>query len=214
MIFCAVGFLASVELLYSLWRRYFAEIGVWVVAAGALALGLTAGMPVLLAECDVYEVAVSCGYALTMIAVAAIWNALHESRTRWGWLAGASLAYGLAVASRPSLLFGGVILLVPLIQAWRERQKIWAPLLASTVPMLLIGLGLILYNNLRFDDPWEFGWRYQLTEYRQLTAHRFSLGHLWFNFRVYFLQRAHWHFRFRFLDQATLPPLPVGYGWV
>ncbi len=214
VIFCAIGFLASVNLLRSLWQRYFAEAGIWMVAAGALALGLTTGVPVLLAQCDVYEVAVSCGYALTMIAVAAIWKALHESRKRSGWLATASLAYGLAVASRPSLLFGAIILLVPVIQAWRERQKIWAPLLTATVPILLIGLGLTFYNKLRFDDPWEFGWRYQLTGYRQLTAHRFSLQNLWFNFRIYFLERAHWHGRFPFLQEATLPPLPVGYARV
>jgi hypothetical protein len=31
----------------------------------------------------------------------------------------ASVAYGLAVGARPSLLLGAVILLVPVIQAWR-----------------------------------------------------------------------------------------------
>ena len=38
-IFCAVGFLATVGLLHALWRRYFPEVSVAVVAAGALALG-------------------------------------------------------------------------------------------------------------------------------------------------------------------------------
>ena len=122
VIFCLVGFLASVGLLCALWRRYFAEVSVAVVAAGALALGLATCMPVLLARCDVYEVAISCGYALTMLALAAIWRALHEPERRCRWLAAASLAYGLAVGARPSLLFGAVILLVPVAQAWRERR--------------------------------------------------------------------------------------------
>ena len=166
-------------LLRALWRRYFAEVSVGVVAACALALGLATFTPMLLARCDVYEVAISCGYALTMLALAAIWWALHEpeSRKRSGWLAAASLAYGLAVGARPSLLFGAVILLVPVAQAWREprklsgeRRRIWAPLLAATGPIVLIGLGLMLYNVLRFDNPFEFGWHYQLSGQRQDTA--------------------------------------------
>ena len=69
-----------------------------------------------------------------MLALAAIWKALHEPERRGWWLAAASLAYGLAVGARPSLLFGAVILLVPVAQAWRERRKIWALLLAATGP--------------------------------------------------------------------------------
>jgi hypothetical protein len=61
-----------VGLLCALWRRYFAEVNVVVVAAGALAMGLVTCVPFLLARCDVYEVAISCGYAFTMLALACI----------------------------------------------------------------------------------------------------------------------------------------------
>jgi hypothetical protein len=61
-IFCAVGFLASVGLLHALWRRYFAEVSVGVLAACALALGLVTGVPVLLSQADVYQVPIACGY--------------------------------------------------------------------------------------------------------------------------------------------------------
>ena len=208
---CAMGFLASVYLLRSLWRSYFAEVSVWVVAAGTLALGLATGVPVMLARCDVYEVAISCGYALTMLALAAIWKAAHEPKRRCWWLAAASLAYGLAVGARPSLLFGAVILLAPVAQCWRERRTVLAPLLAAAVPIALIGLGLMLYNALRFDSPFEFGIRYQLAGVRQDTAQRFHLRYLWFNFRVYFLEPARWTGRFPFVHDITVPPLPVGH---
>ena len=211
VIFCVVGFLVSVGLLCALWRRYFAEVSVVVVAAGTLALGLATFTPLLLARCDVYEVSISCGYALTMLAVAAIWKALHESRKRSGWLAAASLAYGLAVGARPSLLFGAVILLVPVVQAWRERRTVLAPLLAMTGPMVVIGLGLMIYNALRFDNPFEFGGHYQLSGERLLTRQFFSLRYLWFNFRVYFLEPARWSGQFPFVHDITEPPLPAGY---
>ena len=182
-----------------------------VVAAGTLALGLVTFTPLLLARCDVYEVSIGCGYALTMLAVAGIWKALHEPERRCRWLAAASLAYGLAVGARPSLLFGAVILLVPVAQCWRERRTVLAPLLAATVPLALIGLGLMLYNALRFDSPFEFGIRYQLAGDPHLTRQFFSLRYLWFSFRVYFLEPAHWSGRFPFVHDITVPPLPASH---
>jgi len=79
-VFCTIGFVTSVGLLYALWRRYFAKVSVGVIVVCAMALGLANCTPCLLARCDVYEVSISCGYALTMLALAAIWKASHESR--------------------------------------------------------------------------------------------------------------------------------------
>jgi tetratricopeptide (TPR) repeat protein len=211
VIFSIIGFLASVGLERALWRRYFSQVSIWGVAACALALGLATAVPVMLPRSAYNEVAISCGYMLTMLALGAIWCALHESERRCRWLAAASVAYGLAVGARPSLLFGAVILLVPAARAWRESRRIWTPLLAATGPILLIGLGLMFYNELRFGNPLEFGWHYQLTGYPQLTGRPFSTRYLWFNFRVYFLQPARWSARFPFVHEIAAPPFPAGY---
>jgi tetratricopeptide (TPR) repeat protein len=210
-IFCALGFLASVGLMRALWRRYFAEVSAGVMVACALALGLATGVPVLLSRSDVYEAAISCGYMLTMLALAAIWCALHEPRRRSGWLAVASVAYGLAVGARPNLLFGAVILLVPVAQAWRERRQVWAVSIAAMGPILLIGLGLMLYNARRFDSPFEFGTHYQLCGRPQPTEQLFRLRYFWFNLRVYFLEPARWSAHFPFVRGIAVPPLPTGH---
>jgi tetratricopeptide (TPR) repeat protein len=220
-IFCAIGFLAGVGLLRALWRRYFAEVSAWVVVGCALALGLGTGVPVLLSRSDVNEVAISCGYMLTMLALAAIWCALHEPRRRSGWLAVASVAYGLAVGARPTLLFGAVILLVPVAQSWRERwpeslpRSMWlSGLTAAMGPIVLIGLGLMLYNARRFGSPFEFGVRYQLAPAPAGHTQYFSPRFIWFNLRVYFLEPERWSFRFPFVHEIAVPPAPAGYGAV
>jgi tetratricopeptide (TPR) repeat protein len=214
LIFCGIGFLVSVGVLVALWRRYFAEVRVGVVAACALALGLASGMPVLLSRSDVYEVSVSCGYMLVMLALGAIWRALHDPEKRTRWLTAASAAYGLALGARPSLLLGGVILLVPVIQAQCEGRRCWPLLTAAVVPVGLAGLGLMLYNGLRFDHPFEFGDHYQLAGERQVTQKFFSLDFFWFNFQVYFLKLASWGGRFPFVREISVTPLPAGYGRV
>jgi len=209
VIFLSVGFLVGVGLLGAVWRRYFKETGVWAVLAGTLALGLANLAPAIVGRCDVYEVAISCGYALTMVALAGVWAALQDARHRWRWLAAASLAYGLALGARPSLLFGAVILLVPIAQGWREKRRLWPLMLAAGAPMVAVGLGLMAYNALRFDNPLEFGQRFQLPA---SPHHQFSPRFFWFNFRVGFLELARWSGRFPFVEDNAGTTLPQGYG--
>jgi tetratricopeptide (TPR) repeat protein len=210
-IFLTVGFLAGMGLLCAVWRRYFKETSVWTVAAGMLAMGLANFAPTMLGRGDVYEVPISCGYALTMLAMAGVWGAMQDGRRRWLWLAGASLAYGLALGARPSLLFGAVILLVPVAKAWREQRRVWPLLLAAGGPIVVIGLGLMIYNTLRFENPLEFGQRYQLP----LRDHQqFSLRYFWFNFRVAFLEPAQWGGHLPFVHDIASPAAPKGYDIV
>jgi tetratricopeptide (TPR) repeat protein len=211
-IFCAIGFLASVGLLRAVWRRYFAKVSVVVLVACAIALGLAAGALPQLSQAGFYQVARACAYMLTMLALGGIWCALHEPERGWRWLAAASAAYGLAVGARPNLLFGAVALLVPVAHAWRERRQVRAVLTAAIVPITLIGVGLMIYNELRFENPLEFGMRYQLNGDQQITAQYLSPHFLWFNLRAYFLEPARWSARFPFVHEAPVPPLPAGYN--
>jgi len=218
VIFYALGFLVAAGLYRAVWRRYFPKVSFRIAMVGILTLGLATGTLNVLSRCDVYEVAMSCGYAFTMLALAAIWCALHGPKRQISWLLMASLAYGLAVGSRPSLLFGVIILLMPAAQAWRaatgpgSRRRVGLLVVAAAGPVMLIGLGLMLYNILRFDSPFEFGWHYQLAAgYRSNTAQLFSLHYLWFNFRFYFLEPMRWTGHFPFLQAAPLPPLPSGF---
>jgi len=217
VIFYALGFLTAAGLLRAFWRRYFPEASIGVAVAGILALGLTTGIPEVLSHCDVYEVAISCGFAFAMLSLAAVWCALHEPKRQVMWLLLASLAYGLAVGARPSLLFGIIILLIPVGQAWcaatgpGSRRRVGWLLVAAIGPAMLIGSRLMLYNTLRFASPFEFGWHYQLTSYKNDTARQFSLHYLWFNLRFYFLEPMRWSGHFPFLQVGPRSPLPSGY---
>jgi tetratricopeptide (TPR) repeat protein len=151
---------------------------------------------------------------LTMLALGALWCAMHEPERKCWWLAVASAVYGLALGARPSLLFGAVILLVPVAQARREGRPVGAPLVAAIIPMMLIGLGLMLYNAMRFGNPFEFGLHYQLHAERRITGQFFGLQYLWFNFRVYFLEPVRWTVRSPFVRGIVMPPAPPHLGYV
>jgi len=216
VIFFGWGLIVAAGLMHAVWRRYFPEVNILVATVCLLGFALGT-QKVLSIWCSVYEVAIVCGFAFTMLAIAAIWRALHEPERRVRWLLLASLAYGLAVGSRPSLLFGLIILLLPVAQTWRaataERsgRRIGLLLAAAIGPVMLIGFGLMLYNFLRFGSPFEFGWHYQLNDAYQITAQQFSPRFLWFNFRFYFLEPTHWSSHYPFIKAVPLLPLPSGH---
>jgi len=218
IIFFTVGIAAAADLLLAIWRRYAPQANIWLAVTAWFVLSLAVALTL---WCNVYEVVLISGFAFVMLALAALWRAWHQPRHRAMWLALASLAYGLAIGSRPSLLFGGVILVMPVIQAWREakdqasyRQAGW--LLAAAVgPIMLIGIGLMFYNDLRFGSPFEFGWRYQLNMiYEPTTARQFSLHYLWFNLRYYFLEPIRWHSQYPYFQKPAMTAVPSGYSVV
>jgi tetratricopeptide (TPR) repeat protein len=83
--------------------------------------------------------------------------------------------------------------------------------MAAVAPILLIGLGLMLYNVLRFDNPFEFGVHYQVNWHRPGTQQKFSLHYLWINLRIYFLEPARWSAPFPFVHEFTVAGVPPGH---
>jgi tetratricopeptide (TPR) repeat protein len=226
LIFSLWGFAASGALVVGIWRRYFPAAPAWLAAAGVGATGLATTMPLVLQRPEVWEVAVTCGYAMLMVTLLALWRALHSPRTA-SWLAAASTAYGLALGARPSLLLVAPILFVPVALArWGGRDTqaadagksangrcgaVWRLFLAAAIPVTVLGLGLLAYNYLRFDRIWEFGQRYQLSSERQMRDH-FALAHFPTNFRIYFLRTATWTSHFPFFKMIPRPGVSADHG--
>jgi tetratricopeptide (TPR) repeat protein len=142
---------------------------------------------------------------------------LHYAKWQIRWLLLASLAYGLAIGARPTFLFGAPIVLIPVLRmlfesTWRDswRRISWC-FFAATIPLALVGLGLMLYNFLRFDNPLEFGWHYQLVNGRNYGVQPLSWHYWWFNFWFYFLEPVRWTSGFPFLKPMSISPLPPGH---
>lgn len=209
--FACAGFLFSVLLLREIRRRHFPQASPASVAGCIVALGLCAMVPDLLRRPSVWEVPITCGYLCSAAGLWALFQALHSGRPA-AWLAGASLALGLAVGSRPVYLFGSPALLVPLAWAWRRRRREWIPLaLAAFLPIAAVGLGLAFYNYERFGSPLDFGFRHLMNGEQVASERLFAWSFLWYNLRLYFLVPAGWSRYFPFVSMAALPPAPAGH---
>jgi hypothetical protein len=216
LIFGTAGYALALALGLAVWRRYFPRLGPWVGAAIALTTASATTLPVFLVRPGLFEVSISCAFMLVMASLGALWKAWHGQRGKAGWLAAASVAYGLAVGARPTLLFGAAVLLVPVAAAWRTRKdrRAWAWmgfLAAAVLPITGVGLGLAAYNWARFGNPVQFGHDYQLSGNDVFGTNsfgpRFFMDDVW----LLLLSPIRWHSGFPFVWRPVLPALVPGH---
>ena len=218
LFFCAIGYLVSLGLLVASRRRYFPSAGSSALVAGAFGLGLITLVPALLRRPTFYEVPIACAYACGMLALAALWQALHSDRKAL-WTAAASLAYGLTVGARPNCAFGALFLLMPCWPQFRVgeggsgRRRLARTALATVAPIAAVAAGLMIFNFERFGSPLEFGHRYQLSNMGAGNLGQFGLRFLPFNLRVYLAAPAGFSAYFPYITvsrQRAAPPGQAG----
>jgi hypothetical protein len=166
-LFGFLGFVFSVMTLSFLVRRFLPGTPRWALAAGSVFLAFGNALPFVLRRPGVYEVAITCALCFGMLGLWLLLTGWFGPRPSWRRLAAASLALGLALASRPTLGALAIVPLVLAVAAWRrgawpqgvtQRQAV----VALAVPFLTCGLLLAAYNAARFGSPLEFGQKFQL----------------------------------------------------
>lgn len=181
----AVLWLGVLPVCLMLLRRRLAPAGSWVVdLAGMIGIGLGAPVGAVLGRLATYETAILAGQFFLVLGLA-LGAGAHGGTTM---LMGAGLAFGLAAASRLTLLPALIVVVgVALLLQPRVTARSAAALIA---PFLAVLASLALYNTARFGTPWESGWRYQLTALPQQAwlPLMFQLGNLpvtlnWYLFR-------------------------------
>jgi len=206
----AAAFLFWLRIYREARARYFPLARAWLdlTAVGLLAFG--AGLPVLLVSGGMYEVALAWGGMFAAILFWCLFRALHSERRAAAWLAAASLAYGLGVGCRPTILLLGPLLALAAGLAVREWRRDWLRHLgASVIPAGAIGLGLMLYNHARFDSPFEFGLNHQVNAIAgtKLQAASFVPA----NVDWYYFTPPTFSAYFPYLFPHSNYPLPAGY---
>lgn len=156
-VFALLGALACISLLDDIIRRYapsmttLARVSLWV--ATILGNGVLCWM----AEPGMNQLAQIAAWSWTCVMVRLGWHGFIARSPRW--LALASVAFGLAVASKPNALVVGLAL--PCF-IWRGSD--WRRAIAPLVlPAACIGAGLALLNFVRFGSVIEFGNHLALT---------------------------------------------------
>ncbi len=215
------AFLVSASLWWMLRRRYFPNSSVLALVVGILVIGMASMTHSVLRRTSIWEPPVAAGYLYAMLTLLCLYLGVHRER-RTSWFAFAGLFLGLAVGSRPTYVVGVAGLAAPLALEWWDARKDglirllpdrrwWAHAIALGLPFWLIFAALLGYNYARFENPFEFGMRYQLTGTYEAAVRHFSAAYVDFNAHVYYWAPAQWSRYFPFIEPIHMPPAPAGY---
>lgn len=99
----------------------------------------------------------------------------------------------LTFGCRPTIAMFNILIIpfVIILSRTFVREKKYYKLIWIAVPYIVVGIGLMVYNYLRFDNPFEFGQSYQLTEVDQTSyAHptsRISFSSFYSSLKYYYI---------------------------
>lgn len=193
-LFCSAAFLIGAALIWHIRRGYFPKVGTGVFLAMVVAFGTVGGTAFLERRPEMYEVSISCAFAMIMAALASLWCSLGSVRRPLAWTSLSSLFFGLAVGSRPTFLFGAAALFIPVAfhlraqaSAGWDRHSRWRRAVAAFAPLAFIGIGLAGYNYLRFGNPAEFGIKYLMIATKLTSYFSFNWRCILLNARLYFV---------------------------
>jgi len=184
-IFIIIGFFA----LFGFLRKRFApsmHAAIYVVLTTALSV---ASVWYFIPTPALYCTAISSGVCMMTWAIYFYIRAVFDEFTlnkRIGFAVVGALFGALAFGCRPPVALANIVA-IPLFIVFLKTNKIQKAdikkIVLIALPYVVIGVLLMLYNYARFDNPFEFGQKYQLTNTDQ-SAYHFpkGLGPMrWFN---------------------------------
>ena len=128
-----------------------------------------------------YELVLSAGIFFVTLGFYFMFKAIEDKeKVKYVYLCLSAITYALAVACRPNLLLVSLCYIPIIIKVLKmhikEKKNIIKTICLIGFPYLIIGILLMVFNYIRFDNPFEFGTSYQLTvndmrnlEYRLMT---------------------------------------------
>lgn len=181
-IFVALYICGIFAVFYALAKRFFEKISVGLylllsAAFSAISVWYSVDAPAL------YCTAISAGICMEVWSLFFFMKAVYGGESEWrsiGYAFAGSLFGALAFGCRPPIALAN-LLVVPLLAEYLKGRKITLKLLGQLVvaatPYIVVGVFLMLYNYMRFDNPFEFGQSYQLT-----ITDQSSYGSFWAQF--------------------------------
>lgn len=175
--FIITGLFATFLLLC---RLFFRKMPLVVYLVLSVALSVMS-VSYSIVEPALYCTAITAGIALEVWSlfffIRAVWCEKNENKQIWNAAIGALLG-ALVFGCRPPIALVNVVV-IPVLMVFLKQHKLTmklaGKLMLAALPYVMVAAALMLYNYARFDDPFEFGQKYQITEADQ-TQYGFKMS--------------------------------------
>ena len=166
---CAILFLIGVVyFLQAIIRRWFPHTSMNAFIMGFLAISMLSSMPLLIKRPDIYEVPIAMALML-IVWGSAIWiHASENCKNRRIFFLLGGLLLALSVGCRPQFALYSFIIFPLFGKEYIIEKKLFTKqgaldFVCMVLPYVPIAIGLMLYNAVRFNSPFDFGATYNLT---------------------------------------------------
>ena len=182
-IFTAIIFVTLKEILIKVLRRYFEHLSFksvfcsLVIFLSGTLIWYGNGMG------RIYELAILSGLAFVLMGINFILTSMDRDTRKYRFIFAGSLCLALSVACRPTDLLASLLIVPYLLKLLIDNIKnfkndkisLFKLILVVGIPYIVVGSLLMMYNYVRFDNPFDFGAKYQLTVNNMLKlGNRFS----------------------------------------
>ena len=167
-LFAALVIVGIFTLFYLLTKLFFKKLPFSVYLALSVAFSVVS-IWFSIAEAALYCTAITAALALMVWSlyffVKAVWDEKREN-VQLIYAAIGAIFGALTFGCRPPIALANLLVLPMLVVFLKQRKfsiKLLGKLVLVALPYVLVAAGLMYYNYIRFDDPFEFGQAYQLT---------------------------------------------------
>lgn len=202
------------KLLDLIIKRKFKNISVGTYLITALTLINCCGMLFLVKRPDFYSVPIITSMAFVIWGIYLWFKGLNTDKNKLLNFFTGSLCMALSVGCRPqSVLICAVAL--PLFLGYFFKEKLIfkkqgiKELIALAIPFVVIASGIMYYNYIRFDSPFDFGSAYNLTT-NDVTMRGFSLGRTGLGIFTYLFQTPSFNATFPFIEEVSIETSYIG----
>ena len=159
------------EILIKIINMFFEKVKFKVVVYSLITLCAGSMLFYLNGMSRVYELVIVAGMYFVLQGLYFILNSIQNEDRKYLNLFLGCMFLALSVACRPTDLFASLLIVPYCLKLFIEKIKnvkeeklpLFKLIISIGVPYITVGIALMYYNYIRFDNPFEFGTKYQLT---------------------------------------------------
>jgi hypothetical protein len=151
---------------------YIKRIPLWAYILGFITIIFGSNIFILMRGLK-YDIAISCGILFITLTIYTLLSLHNMKKTRLKLIL-AGIFMSFVVCSKPTFILHYILIFYIIYKVWKKYIVNKKDIIFMMVPCVILGIGQMIYNYVRYDSIFEFGAKYQLTGFYVLTYMVFS----------------------------------------